>query len=48
MLGKDLIAAIESLPESFRIVVVLIIVEGLSYDEAAEVLGFRPAPSVHG
>jgi len=39
MLGKDLMAAIESLPETFRIVVVLINVEGLSYDETAEVLG---------
>jgi RNA polymerase sigma-70 factor (ECF subfamily) len=39
VLGKDLMSAIESLPESFRIVVVLINVEGLSYDETAEVLG---------
>ena len=42
MLGKDLMAAIESLPESFRVVVVLINAEGLSYDEAAEVLGVSP------
>jgi RNA polymerase sigma-70 factor (ECF subfamily) len=42
MLGKDLMDAIESLPESFRMVVVLINVEGLSYDEAAEVLGVSP------
>ncbi|HEX9185278.1 MAG TPA: sigma-70 family RNA polymerase sigma factor [Burkholderiales bacterium] len=39
LLGRDLQAAIQALPESFRVVVVLINVEGLSYDEAAEVLG---------
>ncbi|KPK12006.1 MAG: hypothetical protein AMJ68_03430 [Acidithiobacillales bacterium SG8_45] len=38
LLGEDLIAAIESLPESFRVTVLLINVEGLSYDETAEVL----------
>jgi len=42
MLGKDLHAAIEGLPEAFRIVVVLINIEGLSYDEAAEALGTSP------
>jgi len=42
LLGKDLHAAIESLPEPFRVVVVLINVEGLSYDEAAEALGTSP------
>ena len=42
LLGKDLQAAIESLPEPFRVVVVLINVEGLSYDEAAEALGTSP------
>jgi RNA polymerase sigma-70 factor (ECF subfamily) len=42
MLGEDIIAAIESLPESFRLTVVLINVEGLSYDEAAEVQGVSP------
>jgi len=35
-------SAIEQLPESFRITVVLINVEGLSYDEAADVLGVSP------
>jgi len=39
LLAKDIMAAIESLPESFRITVQLINVEGLSYDDAAEVLG---------
>lgn len=42
LLGEDLHAAIESLPESFRVVVVLINIEGLSYDDAAEVLGVSP------
>lgn len=42
LLGNDLAAAIESLPEAFRIAVVLINVEGLSYDETAEVLGISP------
>lgn len=42
VLGKSLSDAIESLPESFRVVVVLINVDGLSYDEAAEVLGVSP------
>lgn len=42
VLGKSLSDAIESLPESFRVVVVLINVEGLSYDEVAEVLGVSP------
>lgn len=42
LLGEDLIRAIESLPESFRSAVVLINVEGLSYDETAEVLGVSP------
>jgi len=42
LLGNDLLAAIESLPESFRVVVVLINIEGLSYDDAAEVLDVSP------
>lgn len=42
LLGEDLAAAIESLPEVFRVAVVLINVEGLSYDETAEVLGVSP------
>jgi len=39
LLGDDIMEAIEKLPESFRVTVVLINVEGLSYDETAEVLG---------
>jgi RNA polymerase sigma-70 factor (ECF subfamily) len=42
VLGSNLLAAIERLPEAFREVVVLINVDGLSYDEAAEVLGVSP------
>lgn len=42
LLGEDLMAAIESLPEIFRITVLLINVEGLSYDETAEVLNISP------
>ena len=42
LLGEDIMAAIEALPEVFRITVLLINVENLSYDEAAEVLGVSP------
>jgi RNA polymerase sigma-70 factor (ECF subfamily) len=42
MIGDDIVAAIEDLPESFRMAVVLINVEGMSYDEAAEVLEVSP------
>jgi RNA polymerase sigma-70 factor (ECF subfamily) len=42
ILGEDIMAAIEALPEAFRITVLLINVEDLSYDEAAEVLGVSP------
>jgi RNA polymerase sigma-70 factor (ECF subfamily) len=42
LLGEDIMAAIEALPEAFRITVLLINVENLSYDEAAEVLGVSP------
>lgn len=42
LLGEDILTAIESLPETFRTTVVLINIEGLSYDEAAEVLNVSP------
>jgi RNA polymerase sigma-70 factor (ECF subfamily) len=42
LLGEDIMKAIESLPESFRITVLLINLEGLSYDETANVLGIPP------
>jgi RNA polymerase sigma-70 factor (ECF subfamily) len=35
LLGEDIMTAIDSLPESFRITVIMVNVEGLSYDEAA-------------
>jgi RNA polymerase sigma-70 factor (ECF subfamily) len=39
ILGEQIIEAIDLLPDVFRITVILVNVEGLSYDEAAEVLG---------
>lgn len=42
LLGDDIRKAIASLPEAFRVTVILVNVEGLSYDEAAEVLGVPP------
>lgn len=42
LLGEDIVAAIEKLPEAYRIAVLLVNVEGLSYDEAAEALGVPP------
>lgn len=44
-LGQAIAMAIDSLPECFRTTVLLITVEGLGYDEAAEVLGI-PAGTV--
>ena len=38
LLGEDIMTAIEDLPESFRVAILLVNVEGLSYDEAARVL----------
>lgn len=42
LLGEDIANAIASLPEAFRVTVVLVNVEGLTYDEAAEALGVSP------
>jgi len=42
LLGEELTAAIEQLPEVFRSTIVLVNIEGLSYDETAEVLGVSP------
>lgn len=39
---REVLAALESLGEDQRAAVVLVGVEGLSYEEAAEVLGIRP------
>lgn len=38
LLGEQILAAIEELPESFRETILLVNVEGLGYDEAAAVL----------
>lgn len=42
LLGEDIISAIDELPESFRVTILLVNVEGLSYDEAANVLNVPP------
>lgn len=42
LLGEQIAEAIDMLPEQFRVTVSLVNVEGLSYDEAAEVLGVPP------
>ena len=42
VLGDDIMAAVEELPEAFRVTVLLINLEGFSYDEAAEILGVPP------
>jgi RNA polymerase sigma-70 factor (ECF subfamily) len=42
LLGEDIKSAIDSLPDAFRVTILLVNVEGLSYDDAAEVLGVPP------
>ena len=42
LLGEDIMQAIDSLPETFRVTVTLINIEGLSYDETAEILNVSP------
>ena len=42
LLGEQLLAALDKLPEAFRTVVILVNVEGFTYDETAEVLGIAP------
>jgi len=42
LLGNDIRQAIDELPEAYRETVCLVNVEGLSYDEAAEILGVPP------
>jgi len=39
LLGEDIMAAIQNLPEVFRMTVLLINLEGFSYEEAAEIQG---------
>lgn len=42
LLGERIMEAIEELPEAFRVTILLVNVDGLSYDEAAEALGIPP------
>jgi len=42
LLGEQLLAALDKLPEAYRTVVILVNVEGFTYDETAEVLGVAP------
>jgi RNA polymerase sigma-70 factor (ECF subfamily) len=42
LLGDDIMAAVDDLPEAFRVTVLLVNLEGFSYDEAAEILGVPP------
>ncbi len=42
LLGEEIIKALEALPEAFRETVILVNLEGLAYDEAAEVMDVSP------
>lgn len=42
LLGENILNAIETLPEAFRETIILVNVEGFTYDEAAEVLNVAP------
>ena len=42
LLGDNIMAAVDELPEAFRVTVLLVNLEGFSYDEAAEILGVPP------
>lgn len=39
LLGEEIMTAIDELPEAFQVTIMLVNVEGLTYDEAAEALG---------
>lgn len=42
LLNRDIYKAIDELPEVYRLTIILVSVEGLTYDEAAEVLNVPP------
>ncbi len=42
LLGEQIMTAVNALPEAFRVTILLVNVDGLGYDEAAEVLGVPP------
>ncbi|MEW7974924.1 MAG: sigma-70 family RNA polymerase sigma factor [Candidatus Thiodiazotropha endolucinida] len=42
LLGEEIMQAVERLPEAFRETVILVNLEGFSYDEAAEIQGVSP------
>lgn len=42
LLGEQIMAAVDELPEVFRTTILLVNVDGLGYDEAAEILGVPP------
>lgn len=42
LLGEQIMAAVEALPDAFRDTILLVNVDGLGYDEAADVLGVPP------
>ena len=42
LLGEEIIQAVDSLPDVYRLTVILINLEEFSYDEAAEILGVSP------
>ena len=45
LLGERITEAVQALPEAFRVTILLVIVDGLRYDEAADILGV-PAGTV--
>jgi RNA polymerase sigma-70 factor (ECF subfamily) len=42
LLGEQIMAAVDELPEAFRVTILLVNVDGLGYDEAADILGVPP------
>lgn len=42
LLGEQIMATVHGLPEVYRVTILLVIVDGLGYDEAAEVIGVPP------